>query len=686
MSRFLTARKDDFLTQDLINTLPSQISLCQFSDSDAVKAPCLVEELAPMTLGVSLQLSEDASIDAIALATVNCVYLITVTCSDASPNASLQRLLQHESYPLAGFGMEQLALLLYRHGSDCRGIDLGTALASDGRGSWSPSMSVYKLLDDEVDRHRINEVWYRTNRENTCLRAWFSANLAARGSNIEHALKVDTRRLNEEQLDVLGRLLVNVILLTAQKPLEMENEHERLVKNEYGQLELQSARFKTRVRRSEETSIVIRDKSGRTIYGRATNASGKTTHIEISRGTYRGEVESIHVVGREEPTNAERARDEFILRLLRGQVYLDSRFIDVFWFPGPSIMADVRLANTSASNSHLEHVQLNESQRTVTNAMVLGSQSVIITHGPPGTGKTKTISTAVEFWDQRGSPVWVIAQSNVGVKNIAESFFKHDINFKLLVSKEFHFEWHEYLYERFQEVLIRSDDLSGNKDPGAAERLFGGCSVVLCTLSMLSNPVLEDRLIFKLIPMEKLIADEASQIDVFEFMHLFHKFKELRKICFFGDPKQLPPFGKEAAPGLQTVFDLKHLRQHAYFLDTQYRMPVPLGDFISQQFYSSKLRSAHSIQEMSCVAFVDVRRGEEEQKGRSWVNMEEVHVVANLVRHYYRNLDFCIITPYDSQRSAIAKQLQAEELPWQCVYNVDSFQGTLTVVLARLIC
>ena len=44
--------------------------------------------------------------------------------------------------------------------------------------------------------------------------------------------------------------------------------------------------------------------------------------------------------------------------------------------------------------------------------------------------------------------MWVIARSNVGVKNIARSLFenktkvgKPSVNFKLIVSKEFHFEW-----------------------------------------------------------------------------------------------------------------------------------------------------------------------------------------------------------------------------------------------------
>jgi hypothetical protein len=45
------------------------------------------------------------------------------------------------------------------------------------------------------------------------------------------------------------------------------------------------------------------------------------------------------------------------------------------------------------------------------------------------------------------------------------------------------------------------------------------------------------------------------------------------------------------------------------------------------------------------------------------------------VRSYYQRKDFCVITPYDAQRAALEKQLKAEGLPWERVFNVDSFQG-----------
>lgn len=56
-------------------------------------------------------------------------------------------------------------------------------------------------------------------------------------------------------------------------------------------------------------------------------------------------------------------------------------------------------------------------------------------------------------------------------------------------------------------------------------------------------------------------------------------------------------------------------------------------------------------------------------------NSGEVSTIIHLVRHYYRSKPFCVITPYDAQRSLIQNQLKKEGLPWEDVFNVDSFQG-----------
>ena len=75
---------------------------------------------------------------------------------------------------------------------------------------------------------------------------------------------------------------------------------------------------------------------------------------------------------------------------------------------------------------------------------------------------------------------------------------------------------HEHIYDKVEPRLLRSDSFP--QQPNDMERAIGGSLVILCTLSMLSNPILDDRRVYKLVPLERLVIDEASQIDVGEFM------------------------------------------------------------------------------------------------------------------------------------------------------------------------
>jgi hypothetical protein len=68
-------------------------------------------------------------------------------------------------------------------------------------------------------------------------------------------------------------------------------------------------------------------------------------------------------------------------------------------------------------------------------------------------------------------------------------------------------------------------------------------------------------------------------------------------------------------------------------------------------------------------------------------NQTEIQAIVHLVCHYYRQKpeDFCVITPYDAQQVALEKQLKAENLPWERVFNVDSFQGQYTLSITVFI-
>lgn len=64
-----------------------------------------------------------------------------------------------------------------------------------------------------------------------------------------------------------------------------------------------------------------------------------------------------------------------------------------------------------------------------------------------------------------------------------------------------------------------------------------GVKVILCTLSMLSNTRIT--VFTKVNPLHTLVVDEASQIEIGDYIPIFSAFKHsLRKVCFIGDDKQ----------------------------------------------------------------------------------------------------------------------------------------------------
>ena len=72
------------------------------------------------------------------------------------------------------------------------------------------------------------------------------------------------------------------------------------------------------------------------------------------------------------------------------------------------------------------------------------------------------------------------------------------------------------MYQEIGERLIRSDELPKQKID--MERVIADSTIILCTLSMISNPALDENGTFEVVPFNRLVIDEASQINAFEFM------------------------------------------------------------------------------------------------------------------------------------------------------------------------
>jgi superfamily I DNA and/or RNA helicase len=96
---------------------------------------------------------------------------------------------------------------------------------------------------------------------------------------------------------------------------------------------------------------------------------------------------------------------------------------------------------------------------------------------------------------------------------------------------------HDHLYTKIKKQVIRSDDFEN--DVKKTKAALGGVRVILCTLNMLSS----DRMIkchfTELVPVETLIVDEASQVEIGDYLIPLSRFyNSLQKIIFIGDDKQ----------------------------------------------------------------------------------------------------------------------------------------------------
>ncbi|KAJ7928927.1 P-loop containing nucleoside triphosphate hydrolase protein [Mycena leptocephala] len=478
--------------------------------------------------------------------------------------------------------------------------------------------------------------------------AWRAGTLPSMAQRLAKVPRIDTRAFCETRLRVLAKLAREARRLSDIKPTRVENEVDtENFSCKGGELNVMSTRFSTRVMASHNQRIEVESTTGA---GKVSKFSGKTVfvegraaHIALSAAKFTGDTIRVTTVGREGPTRAESQRADIVRKVLQGTcTLLEQPFFQALWLAGscvPRAEHDIELYFPSR--------ELNRSQRAAVRAILSNDDldRVTLVQGPPGTGKTTVIAAAVvsivSSAHDLERTVWVVAQSNVAVKNIAEKLADVNCEFTLLVSKDFHYDW-RHLYEKIMDNVIRSDDLTDNFEV-MEERMLHS-RVVLCTLSMLSNPRISA--VTRLVPLQTLMVDEASQVEIGDFLPLLYLFaKSLQKMVFIGDDKQCK------------------------FSSSQ------LGSFIGKQVYDDKLKTVHRIK-VPCCRFIDVK-GAEVLKGRSWINVAEAQAAVVEARFYHKNRrSYRIITPYDAQRALLESTLKAAKIPWENkVFCVDSFQG-----------
>ncbi|KAF8206294.1 P-loop containing nucleoside triphosphate hydrolase protein [Mycena galopus ATCC 62051] len=602
--------------------------------------PAILDFLGDGVIGVAPAYGTDSVLLVLAFATASKVLLVRLAKRKGKAKAKqhsgpgrnfLEDLLLSAYYAKFAFEMDVLATSLH--------FDFGLRITSA-----VDLLSISKMHD----RHSLQAIMTSLGGELLCNKPRVSSLFKGKATLPEVALQAwvawRAATLRPQRLTVFAKMVRNARRLSALKPTVVKNEIAKDWSTKKGRLHLTCTRFKTRVQQDSRVVEIQVTHEGKqkSISSRPTKVDGRAVRLNLDTPLPPGAITRVTTIGKEPPTCAEAQQTEIILNALqKTSAIADKAFFQAIWLPQEKPTWSTPAPFARAVPLHFPSRSLNGSQQRAV-AAILSNHRITVIHGPPGTGKTTVIAAVVasiSASSARDQTIWLIAQSNVAVKNIAEKLASVDfLDFKLIVSKGAH----EHLYEKINPNLIRSDMLTD--DIVATARQIMGSKVILCTLSMLSNRRVST--VTRIVPLQTVIVDEASQVQIGDYTPMISLFSTtLRKLVFIGDDKQRD-------------------------------MPTQLGTFIGKRVYSNKLKTVHP-DNSQCCRFIDVAGSKEVSNGSSWINEAEVRAAIREAKECVnKGRSYRIITPYDAQRGRIEAALKSEEIPWEDrVFCVDSFQG-----------
>lgn len=311
------------------------------------------------------------------------------------------------------------------------------------------------------------------------------------------------------------------------------------------------------------------------------------------------------------------------------------------------------------------------------------SQRISLIHGPPGTGKTRTLIALVHSLVKAGEQVLVCAPSNTATDHL----------FKDLDAVLGEGVWRLRMgvitnNHGCEEPLKETGDIpprsfrNGNTVPK---------NVLCCTC--IGSGIKFDQ-VWENDRFDNVIIDEAAQAS--EPETLIPIVRGCKKLVLFGDECQLGPVvtddeARQSGLAYSMFRRLLRLNFPSFLLDEQYRINSKIWEATSKPFYHGKVRSfvqdeneiagcpefpwpkpGHPIMFWSC-------HGEEKRdpSGSIRNRMEAIRVLKVVNRFLELGVEqnrIGVITFYDAQRGEINKRLRRSGLRIEA-HNVDSFQG-----------
>ena len=336
----------------------------------------------------------------------------------------------------------------------------------------------------------------------------------------------------------------------------------------------------------------------------------------------------------------------------------------------------VTFGDTAGVKSSQQDVELNQEQELAASCALLADQLFCI-HGPPGTGKTRTLVEVVRRSVQAGDDVLVCADSNQAVDNlVAGSSTATAVDDRSL---------HAYAQHGAEEFVLRRVNASRSSNDVVSEYYAtcdGRADVVATTNS--SAATLEREF-------DVLVLDEATQATCTASCIPLSR---ATTVILAGDHKQLPPFSAteeppESAAGM-SLFEHLYADGGVYEgvgvqLRTQYRMHRDIAWFPNRRFYDKALRQGRDVDALAdrpAIVGYDVG-GSEVTVDHSRRNDAEVRLVTHLVDELRTDAgleatEIGVITPYTAQARAIRRKLR-KHCEWGksvTVDTIDSFQGS----------
>jgi len=382
------------------------------------------------------------------------------------------------------------------------------------------------------------------------------------------------------------------------------------------------------------------------------------------------------------------------------------------------------------SGYHYSLPALNEKQNDAF-AKIVDSKDVALVHGPPGTGKTTTLTKCITDTVRQEKQVLVCAPSNAAVDLLVEKLANEGLDVLRLghparltpeviensldvkISKHRDFNRLRELRkkaEEYRKLAKKYKRNYGKKEKNQRDRLFNEsralkseshhlenyiaeslidhAQVIATTLTGANHMMIRDR------AFKTVFIDEASQaLEAACWIPL----NRVERVVMSGDHYQLPPTIKSieaAKEGLEeTLFAraISNQSESSVMLETQYRMEAPIMGFSSQYFYKGKLKQAESIIHRpqlfeEPLQFIDTAGAgfneELKEETLSTFNRDEALFLGRFLKqeNLKEGMSIGIIAPYKAQVEVIRGIVNRSEAlaPYReniSINTVDAFQG-----------